>query len=382
MRRLVAAVALVTGLVAAAPADAAKRTVPYGFHGAIYAGAVEDRAGVQAAAWDRMALAGVESARIVFHWGLAQPEKRGTMRWARTDRAVAAAAARNIAILPVLSGTPAWAKQYPGQPASPPARFSDYVAYAAELVKRYGPNGNFWNENPYTPKRPLRHWQIWNEPELTDHWYREGKWLPKEAKRYGALLRGTARAIRAADPGAKVVLAGLTNFAWESIDALYRHAGIRGYFDVAAVHMFPGKWRNVGVIVERFRRAMDRRGGGRIPIWVTEMAWPAAKGRAQVPPWADTPYYRNFVTTEKGAAERLERAYALLGARRFRTKNRLQRVHWFTSLSPFSGNVIWDYSGLMKLEGDSIKPVAAYGAFQRSARKGQGCAKNAAGGCR
>jgi hypothetical protein len=146
--------------------------------------------------------------------------------------------------------------------------------------------------------------------------------------------------------------------------------------------MFPGNWRNVKVIVERFRRALNRRGGSRVPIWVTEMAWPAAKGRAQVPPWADSPYYRNFVTTEKGAAKRLEGAYALLASRGFRSRNRLQRVHWFSSISSFSGNVIWDYTGLLSYNGEAMEATAPYAAYQSSARKRQGCAKDASGRCR
>jgi hypothetical protein len=162
---------------------------------------------------------------------------------------------------------------------------------------------------------------------------------------------------------------------------LFKHAGIRGHFHIAAVHMFPGKWRNVAVIVKRFRAALNRAGARRTPIWVTEMTWPAAKGRASVPPWADTPYYRNFVTTEKGAATRLGSAYRLLSGRSFRRATRLERVFWFSAATVYQGNVIWDYSGLLHQGNDGIATKPAYDAFRAEARRDQGCAKNVAGSC-
>jgi hypothetical protein len=386
---LALALAVTAAAMAAAPAQAAKRSVPQGFYGAIWAGDIETAPDdVRARAWDRLALAGVESVRVVFNWELAQPHEGGATQWERTDRVVSAAATRGISLMPTVMHTPNWAKQYPGVVQSPPTdkHFASYAAFVGELAKRYGPSGTFWSANPGLPKRPVRHWQIWNEPELSDHWWRKGgqdtPWAPKEARRYGALVRAADRALAAADPGGKIVLAGMTNYAWETLARLQRSADVRGHFDIAAVHMFPGKWRNVTVIVKRFREALDKGGGRKVPIWVTEMTWPAAEGRAQTPPWAETDYYRSFVTTEKGAAARLKGAYGLLAQRSFRTANRVQRVHWFTSLSSFRGNVIWDYSGLLRLDGSSIAETPVYAAYRDSARKHEGCVKTAAGRCR
>jgi hypothetical protein len=377
---LALALAALALLPAAAPA--AKRTVPQGFYGSIWSDPIADAAPeVRNAAWDRLALAGVESVRTLFHWGHAQPN-RGPYNWERIDRVVAPATARGMRIVPTVMFAPTWAKRFPNVAQSPPARESEYAAFVAALVKRYGPKGAFWTEHPELPKRPIRHWQIWNEPTLTDHWWREKKWLPTEAKRYGALLRASARAARKEDSGAKIVIGGLTNLAWEALDDLYRHAGIRGSFDVAAVHMFPGKWRNVGTIVKRFRSVLDRRGGRKLPIWVTEMTWPAAKGKADVPPWANTPYYRNFVTTEKGSSSRLSSAFRLLGTRSFRTRNRLERVLWYSGVTSFSGNWIFDYSGLMGLSGSTLTNRPMYDAFRSAAVKAEGCEKTAAGRCR
>lgn len=368
-------------LVAAMPAHAAKRTVPQGFYGTIFAGDVEAApADRHKEIWDSLAEAGVESVRVQFGWDVAQPDPNAPHYWGRADTSVGGAADRGMSIMATVFGAPDWARQYPGVVQSPPRKPAEFAAFMKALVERYGPKGSYWKERTDVLKRPVRYWQIWNEPELSDHWWREGRWGSADAKRYGALLRAAYRAVHKADPGAKVVLGGLTNFAWETLASLYRTGGIRGYFDVAALHMFPGKWRNVGVIVKRFRNVLNANRDSRKPIWVTEMTWPAAEGRATVPSWADTPYYRSFVTTEKGTASRLKNAYKLLAGRSFRTQNRLQRVHWFNSASTFRDDYIWNYTGLLDLS--NMRETPMYEAFQSSARAHEGCAKAATGRCR
>ena len=45
-------------------------------------------------------------------------------------------------------------------------------------------------------------------------------------KEYGAMVRASRAALRKADPGAKLVLAGMTNFAWEDLAKLFKHGKI------------------------------------------------------------------------------------------------------------------------------------------------------------
>ena len=74
------------------------------------------------------------------------------------------------------------------------------------LVARYGPVGSFWPENPGVPKRPLRTWQIWNEPQLRYQW--SGRdWQAG----YGTLLRASHDALKKDDPGCTVAAASLTS---------------------------------------------------------------------------------------------------------------------------------------------------------------------------
>ena len=37
--------------------------------------------------------------------------------------------------------------------------------YVYKFVERYGPNGDFWNENQDLPYYPIRYYEMWNEPE-------------------------------------------------------------------------------------------------------------------------------------------------------------------------------------------------------------------------
>src|ERR1700750_3118759 len=71
---LTSCVAAVALCAAAPSAPAATRSVPKGFYGAVYDGAVTSAApAVQDEQFARMAQAGVESVRAVFSWADAQP---------------------------------------------------------------------------------------------------------------------------------------------------------------------------------------------------------------------------------------------------------------------------------------------------------------------
>src|SRR3712207_474872 len=151
-----------------------------------------------------MARSGVESVRVGFRWSFAQREP-GPVDFSRTDLAVRLAVRHGINLLPVVYGTPLWAARNPYEgEASMPQRVFDLAAYVRQLVQRYGPRGSFWDLNPELPRRPLRQWQIWNEPHIPEYLYahpRDG-W-PRE---YVGMLRASRHAIRDVDPGATIVL--------------------------------------------------------------------------------------------------------------------------------------------------------------------------------
>ena len=377
-----ASLLLAAVLLLALPAAGAeaRRTVPYGFYGAMWDGTGIPSAADADAQWGRMAASGVESARTVFSWAQAEPEAGQPTDFRAMDRVVRSAALRRIRLLPAVGYTPEWAKEEPGLDGSPPADPRAYAAFLTRLVGRYGPSGTFWAQNPGVSRRPVREWQIWNEPHLRTFWnysnYRRDD--PRWVRAYGTLLRASYRAIKRADSRATVVLAGLTNDAWTYLKALYNEGGARRYFDVAAMQTYTATPERLLKAVQIFRRVLTANGDRRKPIWLTEMSWPAARGRMQ-----PESHQRSLVTTDRGMAERLTKAYALLARHRRARSVGLGRAYWYTWASTYrGGDSIFRFAGLLKYDGRRFTARPALRAYRRSAARHQGCAKTSSGTCR
>jgi hypothetical protein len=324
-----------------------------------------------------MAASGVESVRTVFSWAAAQPRAGAPPGFAPTDPIVALAAAHGVSLLPVVIYSPAWAAKYPERPVSQPSRPSDYAAYLTALVGRYGPRGSFWAEHPELPRAPIRHWQVWNEPHLSGYWYAPGParrepWAPG----YAALLRASAAAVHRADRGAKVVTAGLADFVWRHLAALYRQRTRRA-FDVLAMNLFTSTPANVLRGVRRVRAVTRRFHDGRTPIWLTETTWPASKGL--LPELRRPRWQLAWETTPVGAAARLKGLYRL--AARARRRLRLGRVFWYTWATYYGRPELFDYAGLTSWNGQAFSATPALAGYAALARRHEGCAKTTAGAC-
>jgi hypothetical protein len=371
---LLAAVLAVLVALPVAPA-VAKRTVPRGFYAVMWDRDVTKAPGAeQDAQWALMARSGVESVRTVFSWAQAQPEPLVT-DFTYTDRVVGLAAAHNIDLLPVVRTTPAWAALNPFAHGSPPRDPADYSAYLRLLIERYGPDGSFWAEHPELPRRPVRHWQIWNEPHLNIWWNVDGRrksaWVPE----YAGLLKAAKATVDAADPGAKVVLAALADYAWDHLERLNRH-GVGRHYDVAAINLFTARPQFVMRGVRFFRREMRRGGAGRKPLWLTESTWPAGKGRVTRP---GTAWQRAWYTTDAGMAQRVRGIYSI--ARKNRRRFKIGRVFWYTWSSAYREDDLFDYAGLIRFSGGEYEARPALAAYVASARRSQGCTKTAEGLC-
>jgi hypothetical protein len=321
-----------------------------------------------------MSQAGVGAMRFTVDWSAAQPypdpaavpaqdagrftavEDGVPTDWSASDRLVAAATERRIALLPVVMRAPAWARLRPERDNSPPsdAGGEAYARYLAALVRRYGPQGSFWAANPQLPRLPVRQWQVWNEPAGSRDWS-EQPGLP----RYVALLRRAHDALKAADPGAQVVLGGLVGRSWEQLAQVYRLGG-RRYFDVAAIHPFSRYVTNVVLIVRLARTVMRRHGDGRKPLVLSELSWPSAKGKTSV--------RYGFEETERGQARRLREAVLALAARP--RALRIRALYWSSWISydrdPRSS---FDYAGLRRFHAGRVVAKPAFYAFRRVARR-------------
>jgi polysaccharide biosynthesis protein PslG len=364
MRLLIVLAAVAATLLAAVPADASTQPrPPKGFHGVMWDRAAMDGRPIDRdAQWALMRRSGVKSVRVVFSWAAAQPEAGAEPNFAETDALVELSARNGVGLLPVVLYTPRWAAKYPERFGSPPTFPEDYAVFVGRLVQRYGPDGSFWADRPDLPRRPVRNWQIWNEPHFDFYWYTpSGNWAPE----YVELLEKSRQAIKANDPGARVVLAGFADASWKVLANAY-DAGARGAFDVATINIFTGRPGFVIAAARLTRRVMRRHHEPRKPIWVTETTFPAAKG--QVPP-PEMEWQRRWYTTRTGMARRLRELYAL-GARNAR-RLRLARLYWYTWASSYSGaDELFDYSGLIRLGEDGATTAQpALRAYRRSARR-------------
>ena len=353
---------------AALPAGgaAAARQVPQGFLGVVVAGPMAEPGFDVAPEFGAMARAGMESVRFPVYWSLTQPSADGPLDFSAPDRLIGGAAARGLRVLPSVLRTPTWARKRPGDVASPPRNPATYAAFMTALVHRYGPGGDFWRAHPELPASPIRAWQVWNEPGQTFYWS-DRPFAPG----YVRLLAAARAAIKSADPGARVVLAGLNSgygyLSWTDLAKVYA-AGGRSLFDVAAQHPFSRLAVNVIRSIRLFRGVMNAHGDRRKQIVVSELSWPSAQGATRL--------RYGFEVTERAQASRIAQVLPLLA--RLRRTLGIAGVYWYTWLSPPLGSAQpFDYAGLRRQSAAGAVNKPALAAWRRAARALEGCAKAA-----
>lgn len=377
---LLAAVVAVGGGLSWASSDARAR-VPYGFVGAVADGPLFEPAVDLPGEIDAMAGSGVESVRMVVDWSSAQPyaswdqvppDQRARFRdergvptdYALIDSIVGLAARRDMRVLPVVLIAPPWAARHPGRFASPPNDPAPYARFVGALARRYGPRGAYWGEHPDLRAIPVRDWQVWNEPSLRDFWS-DSPW----ARDYVALMRATRSQLRAVDPRARLILAGLPNKSWTDLARIYR-AGGRRYFDAVALHPFTREVDGVFEILRRGREVMARNRDGRKPLLVTELSWPSARGK--------TSKSYGIEVTEAGQAARLRKALPALAARR--RSLRLESVYWYTWLTAETRrDYPFDYAGTSRFENGRVVRKPAFRALRETALALEGCTAKPSG---
>ena len=394
-RMLVPIVALVVGLLGVAGAlalsspTATKRRVRQGFVIGVMADGPLLTNGVNLSEQlDSMVASGVESLRVAVDWSAAQPYRTFNQvpatqrsefqdvggvptRFSQLDRIVAPAAARGMSVLPVVEYTPAWDARPPVSPASAPRSPAPYAAFVGALARRYGPHGTFWAAHPGISPVPVRMWQIWNEPNFLSYWS-ERPFAPS----YVRLLSAARAALKSADPGAQLVLAGLPDFSWQYLAQIYEVPGAIRLFDVVAIHPYTAQASGVIMILRKVRAVMDRFGDHGKPILATEVSWPSSAGKA--------PDQFGVGDTETVQAQRLDQAIGLLADNR--SKLGLMGFYWYTWMGdegPRASPYAFDYAGLLKYVRGQVSPKPALAVFKRRALAIEGCKRKAkdAGSC-
>ena len=121
---------------------------------------------------------------------------------------------------------------------------------------------------------------------------------------------------------------------------------IARHYDVAALNFFTSRAAQGpegGALLPR--RPATRAHAPRRPVWLTEVTWPAGKGR--VPPPKPL-WQRQWWVTDSGMATRLRELYTL--AARASRKLRLRRVYWYTWSSGYESGDLFDYTGLNRYQ--------------------------------
>jgi hypothetical protein len=317
----------------------------------------------------RLKRGGVDSIRVPISWASIQPTRGSAYNWSSTDSYVAAAVAARIEVFPFLSTAPTWAvppdRRF-GSPVSLPVRTgaerSGWKQFVRQAVLRYGPGGSFWSENPGLPRRPIRAWQVWNEPNFK---YFVARPNPAE---YGQLVKLSSATIKAVDPSAQVILGGLfarpieatfhknppqAYFASDFLEQMYESTpGIKSKFQGYALHPYTGSWKNLTSRIEEVRRVLKINHDAGKALYITELGW------SSEPPQP----HNSFAKGVSGQARELKGAFRLLIAKQ-RQWN-LQRVFWF-SISDYAG--LCNFCGGSGLFRDGFIPKPSWRAYAQFA---------------
>ena len=356
----IAAALLIAVFVAACLPAAASAVLPPGFFGVESQDAAYGPQWYRAAQLGRQSQSGITLLRQDFDWTWIEPSP-GVYNAAWYDPIVGAAASNGIQLLPVVVRAPSFRT---GQPlgAKGDWRPSDPATIGPvfkALVERYGPSGTFWAENPAIPKIPIRAWQVWNEPHLPAHW---GPNSPNPAQ-YTQLLRAAHDAVKAADPGAEVVAAGISQSSLpgaiplnDFIKGMY-DAGAKGAFDDLAVHPYANQPSDALSLLSGVRSIMSAHGDPS-GIWVTEFGWASGGPRS------------GFTTDEAGQAARVGQLVRQAIAQRTALNLRgLVLYNWRDGSDPSSSDNWTQHTGLLRTDGSAKPALAAYANPARDAAR-------------
>ncbi len=163
-----------------------------------------------------------------FSWRDIEGIEKGARDWWRADQIVNAANDAGLKMAARLDRQPFWTDPPDNQwkDNQPPSDYQDFADFCGAMAERY--------------RGRVAAYQIWNEPNLDREWGDK----PPNPVEYTALLKGCYLAIKAADPDAIVISAGLapTGTSTEQVmtdmdflQGMY-DAGAAAYFDVLGLH--------------------------------------------------------------------------------------------------------------------------------------------------
>ncbi|HSJ56063.1 MAG TPA: cellulase family glycosylhydrolase [Anaerolineae bacterium] len=250
-----------------------------------------------------------------FAWRDIEGQGKGKYDWSTSDRIVQQADEFGLKLIVRVDHEPTWA-------GSPPGNINHFGDFLSAMATRY--------------RGRIAAYQIWNEPNLKREW---GNKAPN-AGEYTQMLKKAYQVIKAADPNAIIVSAGMAPTTELSeravpdtrfIQSMY-DAGAKPYFDMLGAHgagykappeMDPGQvatdpsFYNVGDVncpgdacriycfrhVEDLRQIMVRNGDQAKKVVVLEFGWTRDER-------TNSPYYWHRVADQFVQGDYMKRAYA------------------------------------------------------------------------
>lgn len=244
--------------------------------------------------------------------------------------------------------TPQW-ETGSSDPHTPPANPQDYAAFVGALAHQWAGQ--------------VAAYEIWNEEDSPTWWVG----APNPAA-YAALLKATYPYVKGADPGATVVLGGLTGNDYQFLEGVYA-AGAKGSFDAVGVHTDTacnvaapssflrepdGRMMPDSFLAYREVHAVMLANGDDKPIWMTELSWRTTEATCNEGAWAGQ--------KPEGVSEAQQSAYLTQAYHCLAQDSYVQVALWFQLQD--EGPVV---SGLLRADG-SRKP--AFDAMRNYAQNG------------
>lgn len=315
---------------------------------------------------DQAALLGVKRVRVFIDWDKFEPSKGNLSPFWMTlyQQGLARMNAHGMEPVFVLLNSPAWARDS-SNPASPPRNVEDFADFASRIATQFRQDMGGTRTIGY---------EIWNEPDENQFWS-----TGADPVRYAALVKTAYGAIHAADGHAKVVLGPTTGNNYNWVEKLYDN-GIKGFFDVAAVHTdtaclidAPDSFYRDNNRLAQFtflayrevRASMEARGDAK-PIWMTELGWSTTGLTCSRGMWAGQ---KPAGVSEAKQAEFLTHAYRCLANDPY-----LENAIWFNFQDFGTTDSELGRYGLLRPDGS---PKPSYAAFKAIV----GAAGGSAGDC-
>lgn len=278
---------------------------------------------------DQVVGLGMKWVKLEVRWENLQPNEGDPLALAALDEVVSSFEAQGVNILLTVTTAPAWTRTL-DEETGPPDDLALFAAFVGEVAQHYA--------------GIVDAYEIWNEPNIRSKW--KSPIHPIGAAQYMDMLRQAHAAIKAADPNALIVSAGLAptgfndaynaqagNLGVNAVDdrvflrELYS-LGLADYADAVGAH--PMGWANPpeavccnaaeGVLthfespqfyflntLQDYRAIMEQAGDLSTPIWITKFGWGTSEDLGASDP---TNVFVEYTTMDE-QADYISRAYQL-----------------------------------------------------------------------